>query len=145
MVVLQRARDDLHPQRHALEALELDRERDVLDERAVAAGEVEAERAAHAGAAAHRPLVAREVVDAQALRQHAEGVDRAVGEHPGVQAGAAALHADAAVLAVGTYAASAGGAALRPALRGGGRGGQPADRAARARRQRVRERAVGSR
>ena len=53
-----------------------------------------------AHAAGHRASAADDVVDLQALGQHREGVHRTFGEHPGVQAGAASLHAHAAVVAL---------------------------------------------
>ena len=53
-----------------------------------------------AGAAADRAVPLQDVVHLQALRQHGKAVHRAVGQHPGVQAGAAALHGQAAVFAL---------------------------------------------
>ena len=50
-----------------------------------------------AHATADRPAALHDVVHLQALRQHGEVVHRAFGAHPGVQAAAAALHADTGV------------------------------------------------
>ena len=51
---------------------------------------------------------AGDVVHLQPLRQHAEGVHRAFGQHPGVQAAAAALHAHAGLFALGHARHAAG-------------------------------------
>ena len=51
-------------------------------------------------AAGHGPMVLGDVVHAQAFGQHRESVHRAIGHHPGVEAGAPALHGHAGLLAL---------------------------------------------